>query len=261
MCVRSYDILIVDDDRTSRLILERRLRTLSYTNIDVARDGVEALQRLVAKPYDLIFLDNHMPRMSGLELLRRCKAVTILDGTAVFLLTGTADGATVQSVKREQLKVDDFIIKPLEIEVLRAKLERLSGKLANRSEPVGLEAARNPETGAFLSIGMDVSGPLSRLKLFGTLHQDDKQAIKDLPDRVCLAPTESILIDMRDVLSIDEFGIGMLLLINGIACMAGKLTYLLLDAKTINPRLIALGISEIMRVIEHESEVILPNLG
>ena len=249
MSVRTFDILIVDDDRTSRNILEHRLRRLSFTRIDTASDGVQALGCLIMKHYDLVFLDNNMPRMSGLELLRRCKEVSILDHTSVVMLTGSADGDTLRCVKEEGLKVDDFILKPLEAEVLTAKLERL-----DRHRAFWSEVSRNTVTGTFLSIQMDVSGAVSKLKLFGMFDHDGRHAISDIPDRVCMAPTESIIIDLRDVLSIDEFGIGMLLLIHGVSCMAKKLTYLLLDGKTIKARLEALGIPEIMRVIEHEAE-------
>ena len=255
MSVRAYQILIVDDDKTSRNILQHRLRKLSYTNIDISRDGVEALSCLASKHYDLIFLDNNMPKMSGIDFLRRCKEVSILDGTSVIMLTGMADGATLRSVKEEGLKVDDFMVKPLDPKILRAKIERLDGLRASWSA-----ASRNADTGAFLSIRMDIKGDVSRLKLFGIFHQDDKHAIKDIPDRIAAVPTGTVVIDMRDVMSIDEFGLGMLLLINGVACLAQKLTYLLLDGRTIRARLESLGISEIMRVIENETDI-LPRLA
>ena len=113
MSVRTFDILIVDDDKTSRNVLEYRLRTLSFTRIDTAADGLEALRRLVLKHYDLVFLDNNMPNMSGLEFLRRCKEVSILNGTSVIMLTGSADDQTLRCVKDEGLKVDDFILKQM----------------------------------------------------------------------------------------------------------------------------------------------------
>ena len=255
MSIRAYEILVVDDNTSCRNILEHQLRKLSYTNIDVARDGIEALRCLASKHYDLIFLDNHMPMMSGIDFLRRCKEVSILDGTSVIMLTGMADGAMLQSVKAEGLKVDDFIVKPLESKTLRAKIERLDGLRASWSA-----ASRNTDTGAFLSIQMDVKDDVSRLRLFGIFHQDDKHAIKDIPDRVAAVSTKTVVIDMRDVMSIDEFGLGMLLLINGVACLTQKLTYLLLDGRTIRARLESLGISEIIRVIEHEAEI-LPRLA
>ena len=250
MTVRMFDILIVDDDRTCRDVLEHRLRRSSFTNIDTARDGAEALRRIASKHYDLIFLDNNMPNMSGLEFLRRCKGVPILDGTSVIMLTGMADSETLRAVKDDGLKVDDFIVKPLELDILKSKLDRLGGSMASWSE-----ASRNTETGAFLSIQLDATDDISTLRLFGVLHQDDKLALKDIPDRVALAPTDAIIIDMRDVVSIDEFGIGMVLLINGVACMAKKLPYLLLDGRTIKDRLEGLGFGKVMRIIEHESEV------
>ena len=252
MSVRSYDILIVDDDKTSRSVLEHRLRRLSFTNIHTACNGMEALKSIVAKHYDLIFLDNNMPTMSGLEFLRRCRDVSILDSTLVIMLTGMADGDTLRSVKEEGLKVDDFIVKPLETDVLKAKLDRLGATTAPWSA-----ASRNADTGTFLSISLDSTSTVTKLRMFGSFLQDDKHAVKDVPDQVSSVSNEAIIIDMKDVLTIDEFGIGMLLLINGVACMASKITYLLLDGRTIKQRLMTLGIDKIMRVIDNESEALI----
>lgn len=249
MAVRPYDILIVDDDRASRLVLEHRLRKLGYTNIDGAGDGLEGLRLLVCKHYDLVFLDNNMPVLSGVEMLRRCRGVSILNATTVIMLTGRADDQTLRIVKDEALKLDDFMVKPVAPEVLDTKLARLG--MNNGTADV----RRNPDTGGFLSITLSAVGDVSRLTLFGCLHQDDRHSVKDLPDRVCLATTRIVVIDMRDVFSIDEFGIGMVLLMNGVACMAQKQTYLLLDPKTIQPRLTALGIPEIVTVIHDESQI------
>ena len=90
-------------------------------------------------------------------------------------------------VKDEGLKVDDFIVKPLELDVLKAKLDRLSGYVASWSE-----TSRNAETGAFLSIQLDATEDVSTLRLFGILHQDDKLALKDIPDRVAMTPRDDV---------------------------------------------------------------------
>lgn len=250
MSIRSYEILVVDDDRTSRKVAEFKLRRLGFMNVDTASDGIEALRHVAAKHYDLLLLDNNMPRMSGLEFLRNCKEVSILDGTTVVMVTGSADGRTLEAVKSEGLKVDDFIVKPLDADVLSSKLDRLGGLYFP-----WCEADRNSETGTYLSLNLEIGGKVSRLRIFGVLHQDDSASLKDIPDHVALLPSEALIIDVRNVVSIDEFGIGMLLLINGVACHARKITYLLTDDRTIKGRLLTLGVGSIMQIIDRIADV------
>ena len=59
-------ILLVDDDRTSLLILRRMIETLGY-ECDVARNGAEAVAAALTKNYTFIFMDNWMPVMNGYE--------------------------------------------------------------------------------------------------------------------------------------------------------------------------------------------------
>jgi DNA-binding response OmpR family regulator len=65
-------ILVVDDDRPLRHVLGRLLGTAGY-GVESAADGVEALEQLERKKFDLVLLDIGLPRMSGLEVLSRLR--------------------------------------------------------------------------------------------------------------------------------------------------------------------------------------------
>ena len=82
--MRSFHILIVEDDPLLSKALKAMLADMSFRNIDVAENGFAALRMLISSQYDLILLDNQMPVISGLELLRRCKSGCILDWTTVI---------------------------------------------------------------------------------------------------------------------------------------------------------------------------------
>ena len=71
------DILVVDDSRTMRIILQRAIRQAGYRGLTVeeAENGVQALERLHGKHPKLILSDWNMPEMSGLDLLREVRAV------------------------------------------------------------------------------------------------------------------------------------------------------------------------------------------
>ena len=65
-------ILVVDDDRTTRHVLQNVLNQAGFSAA-VAKDGVEALAALRAEPFDLLLLDVWMPRMNGLEVLSKLR--------------------------------------------------------------------------------------------------------------------------------------------------------------------------------------------
>ena len=70
-------VLIVDDDKTSVTLLEKILES-EYCEVDVARNGKVALEMLIdshkrENPYTIVYIDNNMPLMSGLEVMRRVR--------------------------------------------------------------------------------------------------------------------------------------------------------------------------------------------
>jgi CheY-like chemotaxis protein len=62
-------ILVVDDEPMVRFLLVRFLEEEGHT-VDEAADGIDALEHLNQRPYDLLITDVHMPRMSGIDLVR-----------------------------------------------------------------------------------------------------------------------------------------------------------------------------------------------
>src|SRR3712207_3091239 len=66
-------VLVVDDDAGVRYTLRETLASLSGVEVDEAADGEVALERLTAHPCDLVITDLRMPKMDGLELVRRLR--------------------------------------------------------------------------------------------------------------------------------------------------------------------------------------------
>src|SRR5262245_26745114 len=66
-------VLVVDDSRTMRLALIRALNALGFQNITEAANGRQALDLILAKPFDLMLLDMEMPEMNGMEVLAALK--------------------------------------------------------------------------------------------------------------------------------------------------------------------------------------------
>ena len=70
----SLKILVVDDFATMRRIMKNILKQLGYTNIGEADDGTTALEEMKKTTFDLIISDWNMPKMTGLELLKKVRA-------------------------------------------------------------------------------------------------------------------------------------------------------------------------------------------
>ena len=83
-------ILIVEDDKQVRRLLTVLVRGAEI-EIDEAADGVEALEKIDAKTYDLVILDRMMPRLDGLEVLKSMRSRDELKATPVILVSAKVE--------------------------------------------------------------------------------------------------------------------------------------------------------------------------
>jgi sigma-B regulation protein RsbU (phosphoserine phosphatase) len=128
-------ILVVDDDEMNRDMLSRRLARSGYA-VTLAKDGLEALQRIDEQPFDLVLLDVMMPGMDGLQVLeqvRRTKSRSELP-----IVMATAKDASDDLVHALKLGANDYVTKPLDFPVV---LARVQTQLSLRKARKELEAA------------------------------------------------------------------------------------------------------------------------
>jgi class 3 adenylate cyclase len=116
---RTGSILVVDDDRVTRLLLERTLTALGH-DVIAARDGPEALRLLQEREPDIVLLDVVMPSMSGVEVLERIKADPALHGVPVIMVSALEDFGSV--VRCIELGAEDYLQKPFDPVLLRARI-------------------------------------------------------------------------------------------------------------------------------------------
>lgn len=116
------NILVIDDDRASRRMLTHALGSAGYTCRESA-SGVEALATLHDDVPSLLLLDFHMPELNGAEVLSRLRS----DGNPaiaqlpVIMLTG--DGGEDSEVLCLEAGANDFVTKPINLPVLRARID------------------------------------------------------------------------------------------------------------------------------------------
>jgi adenylate cyclase len=112
-------ILVVDDDRTNRLLLTRSLERLGHSVL-TAPDGREALDLLAAHEPDLVLLDIVMPVMDGMTVLERMKADPALRDVPVIMISALEDLDSV--VRCIELGAEDYLHKPFDPVLLRARI-------------------------------------------------------------------------------------------------------------------------------------------
>ncbi len=154
-------ILIADDDATSRLLMEKMLRTCGY-DVVVAADGSEAVSILSAEDGPkLALIDWMMPKMDGPEVCRRLRFQH--DRAYVYIILLTSRQSKQDIIAGLESGADDYLTKPCHVEELKARLhvgERildLEERLVEAREEMQFKATHDALTtlwnqGAILSL-------------------------------------------------------------------------------------------------------------
>ena len=114
-------ILIVDDDPDTRDLIRDLLSQRGY-QLDEAANGLEALEKIKKNSYDLVILDRAMPRMTGLQVLDKLRAAAADIKPKIIMCTSS--GLMKQVDEAFRCGADDYISKPLDLELLVKKVAR-----------------------------------------------------------------------------------------------------------------------------------------
>jgi two-component system, chemotaxis family, chemotaxis protein CheY len=124
---KSMNVLVVDDYKSMIRIVRGLLNQLGFNNIDEAPDGETAFHMMRDKAYGLVLSDWNMQPVTGLELLRRVRAHAATRDTPFVMVTAEAKVENV--VAARQAGVNNYVIKPFTLAVLKQKLTSVLGEL------------------------------------------------------------------------------------------------------------------------------------
>lgn len=122
-------VLSVDDDRELRELLHELISQMGHISV-TAVDGVDALEKMVEKQFDIVITDINMPRMNGVGLIKRI--ASDYNDTDVIAITGYQMEYNYTDIIA--LGASDFICKPINIDEFEAKIKRIVRERNMRSE-------------------------------------------------------------------------------------------------------------------------------
>jgi PAS domain S-box-containing protein len=151
--LRSVKVLVVDDNRTNRQILEGMLRRweMISTSVEGAKEALAEVRdaQSVGKPYGLILTDMHMPNMDGFEFVERIRHRPELFAPMIMMLTSAGHRGDAERCR--ELGVSAYLLKPIRQSELREAIARVLGAREQEGAiPLvtrySLQDARDPET-------------------------------------------------------------------------------------------------------------------
>ncbi|MFH1519215.1 MAG: response regulator [Candidatus Omnitrophota bacterium] len=119
-------ILIIDDEEDLAFFVKANLELAGDYEILIATSGKEGLNIASNQQVDLILLDIMMPKMDGFEVLKKIKESKRALAIPVIMLT--AKGDMESQIRAAGLYNEDYIVKPVQIEVLEAKIKEVLEK-------------------------------------------------------------------------------------------------------------------------------------
>jgi two-component system, OmpR family, response regulator RegX3 len=180
-------VLVVEDEESFIEALQIGLKREGF-NVEVARDGMQALEMFDRVNPDLILLDVMLPKMSGIDVCRQLRKKTL---TPIIMVT--AKGAEIDTVVGLEVGADDYVTKPYRLRELTARMRAVmrrvpssrGGEIEGSSLTVG-DISIDPEVYEVVIRGESVKLPLKEFELLHILMTNAGRVLprETLIDRV-----------------------------------------------------------------------------
>lgn len=132
-------VLIVDDYNTMVKINRSLLRQLGFRDIDEASNGADAYKMIEERQYGLVLSDWNMKPMSGYDLLMKIRENPKISQLPFIMIT--AEAKTEQVIAAKRAGVNNYIVKPFNVQTLKKKLEHVFGQSTSGPPLAPIEGA------------------------------------------------------------------------------------------------------------------------
>ncbi|MCZ6770936.1 MAG: response regulator, partial [Proteobacteria bacterium] len=137
---RRLRILLAEDNHVNQMVVIAMLRGAGHT-VDVAGNGIEAVEAINTRPYDLVLMDIQMPEMDGVTAAKAIRALDDAARASIPIIALTANAIKGDREKYLAAGMDDYISKPVDQAALHETIARQCGVRV----PTRRAAAERPE--------------------------------------------------------------------------------------------------------------------
>lgn len=132
--VSSLKILLVEDNLVNQKVMILTLKKLGY-QADIANHGLEAIQILPTKDYDLILMDIQMPQMDGITATKWIRE-NLPQEKQPFIIAVTANALDGDRISCLEAGMDDYMSKPINLSLLEEKLQNIRLLVETKKERI-----------------------------------------------------------------------------------------------------------------------------
>ena len=183
-------ILLVEDEPTTRMMAAHQLRRAGY-EVEVAENGLQALERLRERLFPILITDWEMPTMDGVELCRAVRAAQF--DSYVYIILLTSRGSKANIIEGLEAGADDYLTKPVNDQELVARL-KTALRILRLEQSLRMANQRNLQ----LSITDALTGTFNRHHLMGQLPKELERT------RRYARPLSAVLCDIDNFKKIND---------------------------------------------------------
>ncbi len=179
MPIGEAHVLLVDDYPVNQVFAEKLLRKFGFTRIDLAGNGIEAIEKYHAARYDMIFMDCQMPELDGYQTTINLRLIEKDGDRHTPIVAMTANAMMGDREKCLNAGMDDYLSKPLRAEHLKKTLETWF-VLDNKKATISAAQPAATPTRVELQEAAEAPVDMEQLRLFTDGDPAEEKALADL---------------------------------------------------------------------------------
>jgi DNA-binding response OmpR family regulator len=199
--LKTTKVLVCDDDKVTRLLMERIVKDSGFTPV-AASGGLEAIDAFRDNDASIVLLDWMMPGMDGLAVLKNLREIDTASGRNSFIVMVTAKTELGDIVEAFYNGADDFIMKPIDRDILAARLKEAREIVEGKQRGIaGTTSPSDPilDVANFVKKVGDSDMALKMLTIFGLEIEEHRKALQRALDSDDVRAAKEAIEKARDV--------------------------------------------------------------